>query len=204
MAVTNKWRTLRDAQQTEALIGPNAILQYLPILDDVFGEKARDALLRKARVHKIPDGTIMIPEGEAIRLQKEIRLRAPLLAPDLARQAGIATADYILAHRIPKLVQNILKLLPRHIAARLLSRAIAAHAWTFVGSGTFSARSPWLFEIAHNPMVHGERSDHPLCFWQAAVFERLYQELIDKRIIVEEARCCAQSHCNTCVFECLR
>ncbi len=195
---------LKDVQASENLIGPNAILQYLPILDETFGQDARQALLRKARVHKIPDGTVMIPEGEAIRLQQELRLHAPLLAPHLARKAGIATADYILENRIPKLAQSVLKVLPRHLAARLLSRSIAAHAWTFVGSGKFTVRSPWAFEISNNPMVDGEHSDHPLCHWQAAVFERLYQVLIDPRIICEESHCCAQRDCDTCLFEFLR
>lgn len=200
----SKWRTPEDVQTSDNLIGPNAILQYLPILDETFGKETRQALLQKARVHRIPDGTAMIPEGEAIRLQQELRLHAPLLAPHLARQAGIATADYILAHRIPKLAQSVLKLLPRHIAARVLSRSIAAHAWTFVGSGQFVVRSPWVFEILHNPMVEGEHSRDPLCHWQAAVFERLYQVLIDPRIICEEVACCAQEGADRCVFEFLR
>lgn len=195
---------LEDVQTSGKLIGPNAILQYLPILDETFGEDARTALLTKARVHKIPDGTVMIPEGDAIRLQKELRVHAPLLAPNLARKAGIATADYILAHRIPKLAQTVLKLLPRHLAARLLSRSIAAHAWTFVGSGEFRVRSPWMFEITNNPMVEGEHSAHPLCHWQAAVFERLYQVLIDPRIICEETGCCAQPGVERCRFEFMR
>lgn len=195
---------LEDVQTSENLIGPNAILQYLPILDETFGQDARDALLHKARVHKVPDGTVMIPEGEAIRLQQELRLREPLLAPDLARKAGAATADYILQHRIPKLAQTVLKLLPRHIAARLLSRAIAAHAWTFVGSGTFHVRSPWVFEIAHNPMVAGEKADQPLCHWHAAVFQRLYQVLIDPRLVCEETECSAQPGIERCRFEFMR
>lgn len=193
-----------DAHASDGLIGPNAILQYLPVLDQTFGEEAREALLQKANVVHIPDGTSMIPQGDAVRLQQEIRLRAPVLAPDLATQAGEATADYILAHRIPKPVQSVLKVLPRHISANLLSRAIAAHAWTFVGSGTFRVRSPWVFEIIDNPMVEGEVSDEPLCHWHAAVFQRLYNVLIDPRLQCVETLCSAQPGSNTCMFEFLR
>ena len=107
-----KWRMPEDVHASDGLIGPNAILQYLPILDQTFGEAARQALLQKANVTHIPDGTSMIPEGDAVRLQQQIRLRAPKLAPELAAQAGTRTADYILAHRIPKLVQIVLKGLP--------------------------------------------------------------------------------------------
>ena len=195
---------LKDVQASGGLIGPNAILQYLPVLDDTFGKDARQALLAKAHVDRIPDGTVMIPEGDAVRLQQQIRLRAPVLAPDLAAQAGEATADYILANRIPKPVQTVLRLLPRRVAAQLLSRAIAAHAWTFVGSGEFTVKSPWVFEIRSNPMVHGEESETPLCHWHAAVFQRLYRALIDPRLICEETSCAAQPGSDVCRFEFVR
>lgn len=199
-----KWRMPEDAHTSDGLIGPNAILQFLPVLDQTFGEDARHALLQKANVVHIPDGTAMIPQGDAVRLQQEIRLRAPVLAPELAAQAGEATANYILAHRIPKPVQAFLKVLPHRISAHLLSRAIAAHAWTFIGSGTFRVRSPWVFEITENPMVEGEVSEDPLCHWHAAVFQRLYNALIDPRLQCVETRCSAQPGSDTCVFEFLR
>ncbi|MEM7752501.1 MAG: bacteriochlorophyll 4-vinyl reductase [Pseudomonadota bacterium] len=190
-----------DVHASDGLIGPNAILQYLPILDQTFGEAARQALLQKANVTHIPDGTSMIPEGDAVRLQQQIRLRAPKLAPELAAQAGTRTADYILAHRIPKLVQIVLKGLPPRISAQFLSRAIAGHAWTFVGSGVFRVRSPWVFEISNNPMVEGELSAVPLCHWHAAVFEGLYQALIDPCLQCVETQCCAQPGVDSCRFE---
>lgn len=195
---------LEDVQSSDGVIGPNAILQYLPVLDETFGREARQALLEKAHVYRIPDGTVMIPEGDAVRLQQEIRIHAPILAPNLAARAGEATADYILANRIPKPVQTVLKILPSRIAAVFLSRAISAHAWTFVGSGQFTVRSPWVFEIDSNPMVFGEHSETPLCHWHAAVFQRLYRVLVDPRVICEETCCCAQLGSDLCRFEFVR
>jgi hypothetical protein len=61
------------------------------------------------------------------------------VAAEVARSAGRRTADYLLAHRIPKPVQALLKALPARLAARVLLSAIARHAWTFAGSGVFSA-----------------------------------------------------------------
>ena len=193
-----------DAQKSEALIGPNAILQFLPLLDETFGVSAREALLQEAMVMRVPDGSKMIPEGGAVRLQQILRHHAPRLAPVLAEQAGAATADYILAHRIPAIAQRVLKLLPRYLSAQLLSRAISAHAWTFVGSGVFEAESPWLFCIRDNPMVRSEFDDGPLCDWHAAVFTRLYQVLVGPDLVFRETECCAQPGVERCRFECVR
>ena len=80
-------------------------------------------------------------------------------------------------------------------------KAIAKHAWTFAGSGSFRVVTPWRFEIVDNPIVRGERSDTPLCHWHAAVFERLYQVLVDRTAMCREVACCAVTGGNTCRFD---
>jgi divinyl protochlorophyllide a 8-vinyl-reductase len=55
----------------------------------------------------------------------------PAMAAEVARDAGLRTADYLLANRIPKPVQVLLKHLPAPLAARVLLSAIRRHAWTF-------------------------------------------------------------------------
>jgi divinyl protochlorophyllide a 8-vinyl-reductase len=158
-------------------------------------------MLAEAGVFEVPDGSHMIPEGDAARLHQVLRRDEPALAPELASEAGCATADYILAHRIPEFAQMILKLLPAPLAARALSKAIAKHAWTFAGSGDFRVVAPWSYEIADNPIVRGEHSDVPLCHWHAAVFTRLYQVLVDSRSVCREVACCAVRHGDSCRFE---
>lgn len=176
-------------------------MQYLPVLDRQFGSDVRAALLEKAGVMAIPDDSSMIPEGDAIRLHQGLRRAAPEQAPVLARDAGQGTADYILAHRIPPMAQNVLRKAPAFVSAPVLARAIARHAWTFAGSGQFRCLSPWRFEIADNPLVRGERSDTCLCYWHAAVFERLYQSIVGPSCRCRELSCCAQGRGARCVFE---
>jgi divinyl protochlorophyllide a 8-vinyl-reductase len=200
----SKWRTSEDAHQHGqhgALIGPNAILQLLPQIERIGGEARVAQMLAEAGVFDVPDGSQMIPEGDAARLHQVLRRDEPDMASTLAAEAGKGTADYILAHRIPKPVQGVLRLLPAFLAARSLSGAITKHAWTFAGSGAFAAHGPWRFEIAHNPIVRGEHSETPLCHWHAAVFERLYRALVHPRVICREVTCCAMSGHDTCRFD---
>lgn len=184
-----------------ALIGPNAILQLLPQIERIGGEARVAQMLAEAGVFDVPDGSRMIPEGDAARLHQVLRRDEPQLAPGLAAEAGRATADYILAHRIPQPAQWVLRALPSRLAAGMLSRAIAQHAWTFAGSGRFRVVSPWEFEIARNPMVGGESSATPLCHWHAAVFERLYRVLVHPRAACRETQCCASAGGGPCRFE---
>ncbi|WP_276317304.1 bacteriochlorophyll 4-vinyl reductase [Alexandriicola marinus] len=182
-------------------MGPNAILQLLPHLEERFGASGTREMLDLAGVAQIPDGQSMIPEEQAARLHRVMRIRAPEAAPDLALLSGTGTADYILAHRIPRVAQTILKALPPPLAARALTAAIGKHAWTFAGSGRFEAKGPWCFEIHDNPLIRGEKSDAPLCTWHAAVFERLYRVLVAPDCRCVETCCRAQPGQDRCRFE---
>ncbi|TRD19806.1 bacteriochlorophyll 4-vinyl reductase [Palleronia caenipelagi] len=187
---------MSEDERAAGLIGPNAILQLLPQLarlGDAEGMLARAGAT-------IPDGTEMIPEGEAARLHRLLRTELPDLASELAAAAGRDTARYILAHRIPRPAQMLLQALPAPLAARALSRAITKHAWTFAGSGQFRAIDPWDFEIRHNPLIAGETSDVPLCHWHAAVFAHLYQTLVHPGCTCTETTCGAQPGHATCHF----
>ncbi|MFQ6548504.1 bacteriochlorophyll 4-vinyl reductase [Aestuariibius sp. 2305UL40-4] len=190
-----------DAQPTSGLIGPNAVLQLLPVLDRLGGPDWRTQILAKAGIVEVPDGTCMIPETVAARLHHQVRLEEPEMAPRLVSLAGFETANYILKQRIPSRAQKLLKALPSWAAARLLSRAIAQHAWTFVGSGTLHVIDPWTFEIEDNPLIKGEASDTCLCDWHVGVFARLYQSLVAQDSICSETRCGAQQPGYRCRFE---
>lgn len=197
----SKWRMPEDAAQGSGLIGPNAILQTLPVLDGLLGPKGCRDVLNHAGIAEIPDGNHMIPEALAARLHRQIRLDAPGLASRISAQAGIATANYILANRIPRPAQIVLRCLPAGPAARLLSTAIDKHAWTFAGSGQFSVLTPWKFKIADNPLVRGETDTSCLCSWHAAVFARLYQALVSPECSCQEISCGAQAVASCCEFE---
>lgn len=200
VAARSKWRMSEDVTQPIGLIGPNAVLQLLPVIERLGGVERVAQMLVRAGLITAPDGTQMIPETDAARLHQLLRQEEPDLAPTLQAEAGRRTADYILANRIPRPVQAALRLLPPRPAARLLSQAIARHAWTFAGSGQFHALDPWTFEIAHNPLIRGEVSTTCLCHWHVAVFARLYGVLVSPRCRCEETCCAAQPGVDRCRF----
>jgi divinyl protochlorophyllide a 8-vinyl-reductase len=188
-----------DARGQDGLIGPNAVLQLLPVLEQAGGQPFRDQVMAAAGLFAPPSDSGMMPEGPAARMHQALRTLEPEMAPSLAWEAGVRTAQYIMAHRIPRPAQRILKLLPPFLAAPLLSKAIAKHAWTFAGSGRFVREGALQFAIHDNPIVRGEVSETPLCHWHRAVFETLYRALVDDRLRCEETTCCSMGE-NACTF----
>lgn len=183
-----------------ARIGPNAILQHLPVLDEAIGEALRGALLHRAGVAEPPPDAGMLPEDDVTRLHHAVRLFLPDRAASIQRAAGLATGDYILAHRIPALAQRLIRALPAPLGARLLALAITKHAWTFAGSGRFRVlgHGPLRVEIRDNPLASGP-ADAPICHWHAAVFERLFSALVWPKVhVVEE--CCTAMGDPACIF----
>lgn len=172
-----------------ARIGPNAILQLVAVLDRE-GPGAGAGFLRAAGV-ALPSDSAMAPEADCRAAHLALRRLRPD-APALLRDAGLATGDYILAHRIPAPAQRLIRALPAALGARLLAGAIARHAWSFAGSGRFriAARRPLTFEIAGNPLCP-EAAPAPACVWHAAVFERLFARLVWPGAAVEEIACAA-------------
>ena len=171
-----------------ARIGPNAILQLVPVLDAAIGERARRGLFVEAGVPLPPPDAGMLPETQVIRLFSATQFWLPSLAPSLFRQAGLATGDYILANRIPALAKKLIRLMPAPIGASVLAKAIAKHAWTFAGSGRFEVERsrPLTFAIHGNPLAIGPAAG-PRCYWHVAVFERLFSALVWAETEVTEA-----------------
>jgi len=183
-------------------IGPNAVLQLLPVLETAGGAALRDEMLEAAGLQDPPSDTGLMDEGPAAAMHRALRRRLPVRAPDLLREAGARTGDYILAHRIPPSAQRILKALPPALSAPMLAKAISKHSWTFAGSGAFTLVSirPLVFELQDNPLIRGESAPHPICVWHEAVFDRLFQTLVDRRLRTRETTCSA-SGASVCRFE---
>lgn len=184
------------------LIGPNALLQLIAVLDRHEGRATRDLLFEAAGVAPPSADAGMWPEDQAGAVHRMVRQALPERADGLLRLAGQATADYILAHRIPLGARVLIRALPGPLGARVLSGAIARHAWTFAGSGRFRivSRRPLVFEVAGNPLIRGEAAAHPICHWHAAVFERLFRRLVWPGAVVEEV-VCAATGAPACRFE---
>lgn len=180
-----------------AEIGPNAVTQLInaldaaglqPVASEIFSEAAAADWLAHPP-------TAMVDERPVAAIHQTVRrLLPPQQAAAILDDAGRRTGDYILANRIPKLAQAVLKIMPAPIAARMLTKAITAHAWTFAGSGRFSATvgKTVTFEIAANPLCAGEHTDHQVCVWHAAVFQRLFQVLVSPYTRVTEITCGAR------------
>lgn len=172
-----------DGSDSGARIGPNAILQLVPVLDRWQGRAARDRLLGAAGVAVPPDDAGMWPETQCRAAHWAVWQGCGDRATDILAAAGRGTADYILAHRIPGPAKAVIRALPAPLGARLLTAAIARHAWTFTGSGRLrvASRPRLTFEIEDNPLAFPGRP----CPWHAAVFARLFQALVWPTVRVE-------------------
>lgn len=179
-----------------ARIGPNALLQLVPVLDRALGVAERVALFARAGVPVPPPDAGMWPEIDVARLHRAVAQARPDLAPGLMRAAGLATADYILANRIPRPAKALIRALPAPLGAQLLTMAIGKHAWTFAGSGQFAAARgrprarAIVITLTANPLACGA-AGAPSCHWHAAVFERLYSTLVWPTAQAHETACCA-------------
>lgn len=176
-----------------ARIGPNAVLQLVPVLQDACGPAETAALLAAAGLAGPPATTGLMDEAPAIALHRAVRAAFAGRSEAMLSDAGRRTAAYILAHRIPPAARALLRALPPRLAGPLLARAIARHAWTFAGSGQFVLEStrPATFAIHANPLVRGEAAPRPLCHWHRAVFATLFRRLVDPASDCRETACCA-------------
>ncbi len=169
---------IHGRRRTAALIGPNAVLQTVAVMEERLGHAETAAILADAQIARLPSGAHMIPEIEALRLHRWLSLHDPMGAFVIAEEAGARTADYVIAHRIPRAAGWLLRHLPARAAAPLLMAAIRKHAWTFVGAGEFAPEGAWAFTIDRSRAGDSLPPPDSLFTWYAAVFARLYRVLV--------------------------
>lgn len=182
----------------EARLGPNAVTRLAEALRERDGEGAAQRVFSTARLtaHLAQPPEQMVPEHEVAALHGALRAELGIAeARRVGRLAGEKTAAYLLARRVPRLMRRLLPLLPAWLAARLLCRAIAAHAWTFAGSGRLSislGRRCVTMDLAASPVCSDQRFGEPLCDFQAATIEGLFAALVHRSARTEETACRAQ------------
>ena len=186
-------------------IGPNAVIRLAEALDAVEGKAVTMRVFTAAGhgVYALVPPEAMVPEGDVTALHRRLRQDlGPLRAESVSWIAGHRTADYLLANRIPKPVQRLLKLLPDRLSAFILLKAIGAHAWTFAGTSRFSWRSgrPVTLSFEDCPLCRAAHAERPCCPYYAATFERLFRELINADAQVAETECIATG-APACRFE---
>ena len=186
-------------------IGPNAVIRLAEALDALESRAVTTKLFTaaglEAYVHAAPQA--MVPEDDVTLLHRHLRSDlGPGRAATVSWIAGLRTADYLLANRIPKPVQRVLKLLPARLAAFILLKAIGAHAWTFAGTSRFTWKMgrPVILSFEDCPLCRGDHSATPCCSYYAATFERLFRELISADATVREYTCSAAGG-SACRFE---
>jgi divinyl protochlorophyllide a 8-vinyl-reductase len=175
-------------------IGPNALIQMVEALRVLWGpDETRSLLISLGLGHyaEAPPQRMLPQEQVAALHTRLFAMVDKQTFQAITRDAGLRTADYLLAHRIPRAVQWLLGRLPDAIAARILCQAIAKHAWTFAGSGEFSyAWSPGLvFRLRGNPLCSSISSATPICDYYAATFERIFRVVVNDRWRVQERQC---------------
>jgi divinyl protochlorophyllide a 8-vinyl-reductase len=187
--------TLADSDPSPARIGPNAIVRVGEALEARVGGERTRRLFESAGLGdylgRPPQR--MVDEDEVTRLHRALRdtLGGPV-SGSVSFDAGMRTGDYLLAHRIPAPVQVLLRILPAALASRILLAAIARHAWTFAGSGTFRAASVAggaRLSIRHCPLCRGARGQAALCSFYAGTFERLFDTLVRRGASATEVEC---------------
>lgn len=196
---------MSSAEGVAGRIGPNAIIRVAETLRETLGQDVTAGLFEKARLGhylvQLPEK--MVIESEVLRLHNVLRdqLGQPACA-DITWKAGLKTADYLLANRIPKFAQMVFKALPAALSARLLLKTIGGHSWTFAGSGQFSYEvgETVVLTIRNNPLCREVRTELPVCDFYSATFERLFQVLVHPKTKVEETACEAQGD-DACRFE---
>lgn len=186
-------------------IGPNAITRVAEAMRPRVGAAVTARVFGRAGLlaYLAEPPEQMVDEAEVTRLHRELRETIGHdMARTIAREAGMRTGDYLLAHRIPKPVQTLLLWLPAPLAARVLLSAIRRHAWTFAGSGVFTARAgqPVVLTLTDNPLCRGAVLTEPACDYYAATFERLFCVLVHPNARALEVTCEAMG-AKACVFE---
>jgi divinyl protochlorophyllide a 8-vinyl-reductase len=188
-------------------IGPNAVTRLAEAVRAKLGEDACVALFRAAELerHLTSPPEHMVDERDVSALQRALFERfGEERAGELARDAGKRTGDYLLANRIPRPAQTLVRALPRSLGARALVRAIGRHAWTFAGSGTFTSsweRGRLILRLERAPVARWLRTKEPACHYYAGTFERVFGSMLGD-VHVRERECEANGG-TACVFEVL-
>ncbi len=188
-----------------ARIGPNSIIRVADALLARHGAELAAAVFRDAglshHLETSPDS--MVPAGDVTALHRALRAAVDRDAVEqVCQDAGVATADYLLAHRIPRPAQALLKIMPPVPAARVLIKAMGRHAWTFAGGGRFEGRAgqPTVLIIADGPIqAASPGAGAPVCGYYAATFQHLFRTLVSRRACVRETACQATG-ATACVF----
>lgn len=190
------------ARHSTGRIGPNAVTRLAEALASQHGEACCASVFAEAELacHLQTPPQAMVDETEVVRLHRAlVALLGTQSAMAVAQDAGQLTGRYLLEHRIPAAAQRLLRRLPRAIAARLLTAAIARHAWTFAGSGCFRAtfRGGPTLSLAGAPLCTDAAPTGSA--YLAATFDTIFAAMLGPRTLVRETSGMGNAT-GTCTF----
>ena len=186
-------------------IGPNAIIRVAETLRDVLGEDTTRLIFASAHLepHLAHPPTGMVPEEDVGALQTALfDGLEESEARKIAFEAGLRTGDYLLANRIPKPAQAVLKVLPPSLASRICSAQSGSTPGPSPGPATSVSRNghPVIVSIKRCPLCRGRHGDHMQCDYYAGTFQRLFEVLVSRNTFVREISCEATGG-DSCAFE---
>jgi divinyl protochlorophyllide a 8-vinyl-reductase len=194
-----------DQPPAAARIGPNAVTRTAEALREALGDAACRRIFVRAGLEPYltsPPAT-MVAEHDVVALHRAVRAELDAAVADaVMSDAGARTARYLLAHRIPKPAQALLRALPARLASRLLLGLIAKHAWTFAGSAELRIvhGRPARVIFGGSPLARVPASDAPVCAFYAATFETLFRQLVHADAVGRETACAAAGD-EACTLE---
>jgi len=196
--------SVTDSAAKADVIGPNAITRMAQALTGIGGPYQCRHVFSSAGLETYLDDPPlqMVKACDVAALHRAmVECLGARNAAKVSLEAGRLTGDYLLANRIPSSAQAVLRMLPRALAARILVKAIARHAWTFAGAGTFSYNfEPQLFlRLTGSPVCRELQSSEPACNYFAATFERVFGAMLGPKLRVIETECEATG-ASACVF----
>lgn len=168
---------LPDASTKPHVIGPNSVTQLEHACDQILGREQTVYLFTAAGFYKyIQMPPIkMVPEDHPAKLFDMLyRIYPKDVADRVAKLAGVLTADYVIANRIPGFASKLLRWVPAKLAGSGLLKAIQKNSWTFAGSGICQAGT----EVEPHVNITDNPLRMPGAAWHVGVFERMFRRLV--------------------------
>ncbi len=183
------------------LVAPHPVRDVVDATQSICGDDARARLTGEAGLTRMPAFDHPVSEVVAARLHQGVRRLFPAQAQAVLWMAGQTSADRLMTHQLSARAQTLLSSAAWPIAAWFVGKWARQNDWAFAGSGRFVVLSAMEFEISDNPLIRGEaQSTAPVCHYHAALFERLFQRLVDPRLICREMICAAAGG-SACRFD---
>lgn len=196
---------MRPPASETPVIGPNAVTRLAEALVEMEGPARCTEIFGKAGLacYLSDPPQEMVPEEHVAELHKVMHgVLGGCCARAVGWRAGELTGAYLLANRVPKLAQVLLRHTPKAVSVRLMAAAIAGHAWTFTGGGTLGWRCgrTLFITIRGSPVARRLQTGEPACSYYAATFEAIFTAVVGPGVAVHE-RACEATGAEACLFE---